>query len=146
MALIHGFAACDLGRIFLRAEERSEQEADDFHAQGDSECRYYVPRDDKHHGLLASCGKSMEVCPTLKCSLAVDQRIQSCSVLKKAVLVVRKSGESSRRFYFQFPAPCGLLLELSVVLWWLISANDMPATEGRNGVEARGYGPDYSYL
>jgi hypothetical protein len=133
MALIHVFAACDIGRIFLRVEERSEQEADESHTEGGSECRHYAPRDDTHHGLLASCGRSMEVCPTLKCSLAVDQKIQSCSVLKKAVLVVRKSGESSRRFYFQFPAPCCLLLKLTVVLWWLISASDVPSSNGGSG-------------
>jgi hypothetical protein len=34
MALIDVFAACGIGRIFLGLEERSEQEADDSHAQG----------------------------------------------------------------------------------------------------------------
>ena len=32
----------------------------------------------------------MGVCPTLKCSLAIDHKIQSRSVLKKAGLVVRE--------------------------------------------------------
>jgi hypothetical protein len=31
-ALIHGFAACDIGGILLRVEERREQEADEPHA------------------------------------------------------------------------------------------------------------------
>jgi hypothetical protein len=32
IALIDGFAACDIGRIILRVEERSEQEDDKSHA------------------------------------------------------------------------------------------------------------------
>jgi hypothetical protein len=32
IALIDGFAACDIGRITLRVEERSEQEDDKSHA------------------------------------------------------------------------------------------------------------------
>ena len=35
IALIHVFAACDISRIILRVEKRSEQEADESHAQGD---------------------------------------------------------------------------------------------------------------
>jgi hypothetical protein len=57
MALIHGFAACDIGRIILRVEERSEQKTDESHAQGNSECRQHIPRDDTHHGLLALLGR-----------------------------------------------------------------------------------------
>jgi hypothetical protein len=32
IALIHGFAACDIGRILLRVEERSAQQADESQA------------------------------------------------------------------------------------------------------------------
>jgi hypothetical protein len=52
MALIHSFTACDIGRIILRVEERSEQEADESHDQGDAECRYRIKRGNSHHSLL----------------------------------------------------------------------------------------------
>jgi saccharopine dehydrogenase-like NADP-dependent oxidoreductase len=37
MALIHVFAACDIGRKILRMEERSEQEAHEAYAQRGTE-------------------------------------------------------------------------------------------------------------
>ncbi len=45
MALIDGFAACGISGIVLRMDERSEQEADESHAQ--SGC--YAPGENSHH-------------------------------------------------------------------------------------------------
>jgi hypothetical protein len=45
MALIHSFAACGIGRIILRVQERSEQKTDESHTEGG----YHVPGEGMHH-------------------------------------------------------------------------------------------------
>ena len=90
MALIYGFPACGIGGIILGVEERSEQEADD------PMLRVTLSADIALRGeirIIASSSqlrKTMGVCSTLEYSLAIDHKIQSRSVLKKAGLVVRE--------------------------------------------------------
>ena len=45
MALIHSFAACGIGRIILRVQERSEEKTDESHTEGG----YHVPGEGMHH-------------------------------------------------------------------------------------------------
>ena len=45
MALIHVFAACDIGGIILRVKERSKEKTDESHTEGG----YHVLGEGMHH-------------------------------------------------------------------------------------------------